>query len=85
MYFSIDYKFVFAYEASLSFRWVGGSSNPLRGSSMSGSRLREGGDIYSPRGQSTAGGAGSQQRCYGSQQFQGGEYASQPSRGCQQF
>ena len=42
MYFSIDYKFVFVYEASLSSREVGGSSNPLRGPSMSGSRLCEG-------------------------------------------
>ena len=54
MYFSIDYKFVFVYEASLSSREVGGGSNPLREPSMSGSRLREGGDIYSPEGQSIA-------------------------------
>ena len=59
MYFSIDYKFIFIYEASLSSREVGGGSNPLRGPSISGSRLREGGDIYYPIGQSTAGGAGS--------------------------
>ena len=67
MYFLIDYKFVFVYEASLSSREVGGGSNPLRGPSMSGSRLREGGDTYSPEGQSTAGGAGSQQGNSGSQ------------------
>ena len=35
MYFSIDYKFIFVYEASLSSREVGGGSNPLRGPSMS--------------------------------------------------
>ena len=34
------------------------------GRGMSGSRLREGGDIYSPEGQSTA--AGSQQGHFGS-------------------
>ena len=61
MYFSIDYKFVSIYEASLSSREVGGGSNLLRGPSISGSRLGEGGDIYSPGGQSTVGGAGSQQ------------------------
>ena len=59
MYFSIYYKFVFVYEASLSSQEVGGGSNPLRGPSMSGSRLREGGYIYSPGGQSIAGGVGS--------------------------
>ena len=85
MYFSIDYKFVFVYEASQSSREVGGGSNPLRGPSMSGSRLHEGGDIYSPQGQSTTGGAGSQQGHSGSQQFQGGEDANQPHRGCHQF
>ena len=58
MYFSIDYKFVFVYETSLSSREVGGGSNPLRGPSMSGSRFHEIGDIYSPGGQSMAGGAG---------------------------
>ena len=78
MYFSIDYKFVFVYEASLSSREVGGGSNPLRGPSISGNRLREGGDIYSPGGQSTTGGAGSRHGCSGSQQFQGGKDASQP-------
>ena len=78
MYFSIDYKFVFVYEASLSSREVGGGSNPLIGPSMSGSKLREGGDIYSPRGQSTVGGTGSQQGHSRSQQFQGGEDANQP-------
>ena len=67
MYFSIDYKFVFVYEASLSSREVGGGSNPLRGPSISGSRLRKGGDIYSLGGQSTTGGASSQQGCSGSQ------------------
>ena len=60
MYFSIDYKFVFFYEASLSSREVGGGSNPLTGQSLSASKLREGGDIYSPRGQSMDGGVGSQ-------------------------
>ena len=85
MYFSIDYKFVFVYEASLSSREVGGGSNPLRGPLISGSRLHEGGDIYSPRGQSMIGGVGSQQGRSGSQQFQGGEDASQPRRGCHQF
>jgi len=59
MYFSIDYKFVFFYEDSLSSREVGGGSNPLRGPSISASRLHEGGDIYSPRGQSTDGRVGS--------------------------
>ena len=85
MYFSIDYKFVFVYEASLSSREVGGGSNPLRGPSISGSRLREGGDIYSPEGQSMASGAGSQQGRSGSQQFQGVEDASQPRRDYHQF
>ena len=61
MYFSIDYQFVFVYEASQSSREVGGGSNPLRGPPMSGSRSREGGDIYSPGGQSMDGGAGFQQ------------------------
>ena len=60
MYFSIDYKFVFVYEASLSSQEVGGGSNPLRWPSISASRLHEGGDIYSPGCQWTAGGAGSQ-------------------------
>ena len=64
MYFSIDYKFVFFYEASLSSREVGGGSNPIRGPSMSGSRLCEGGDIYSPESQSTT--IGSQQGHFGS-------------------
>ena len=45
MYFSIDYKFIFVYEASISSREVGGGSNPLREPSISGSRLREGSDI----------------------------------------
>ena len=85
MYFSIDYKFVFVYEASFSSREVGGGSNPLRGPSISGSRLREGGDIYSPGGQSMASGVGSQYGRSGSQQFQGGEDANQPRRGCHQF
>ena len=67
MYFSIDYKFVFVYEDSLSSREVDGGSNPLRGPSISGSRLREGGDIYSPRGQSTTGVSISQQGRCGSQ------------------
>ena len=48
MYFSIDYKFIFVYESSLSSREVGGGSNPLRGPSISVSKLHEGGDIYSP-------------------------------------
>ena len=60
MYFSIDYKFIFVYEASLSSQEVGGGSNPLRGPSISASKLREGGDISSPRGQSTNGRVGSQ-------------------------
>ena len=76
MYFSIDYKFVFVYEASLSSQEVGGGSNPLRGPSISASKFREGGDIYSPRGQSMVGGAGSQEGCSGSQQFQCGEDVS---------
>ena len=59
MCFSIDYKFVFVYEASLSSQEVGGGSNPLRGPSISGSTLHEGSDIYSPGGQSTNGGVGS--------------------------
>ena len=66
MHFSIDYKFLFVYEASPSSREVGGGSNPFRGPSMSGSRLREGGDIYYPGGQSTASGGGSQQGRSGS-------------------
>ena len=52
MYFLIDYKFVFVYKASLLSREVGGGSNPLRGPSISASRLCEGGDTYSPEGQS---------------------------------
>ena len=71
MFFSIDYKFVFVYEVSLSSREVGGGSNPLRGPSMSGSRLHEGGDIYSPGGQSTVSGAGFQQGHSGSSSQQG--------------
>ena len=85
MYFSIDYKFVFVYESSLSSREVGGGSNPLRGPSISASRFCEGGDIFSPRGQSTTGGVGSQQGRSSSQQFQGGQDTSQPHRGCHQF
>ena len=85
MYFSIDYKFVFVYKASLPSREVGGGSNPLRGPSMSGSKLHESGDIYSPGGQSTACGAGSQQGRFGSQQFQGGEDANKPRLGFHQF
>ena len=69
MYFSIDYKFVFVFEASPSSREVGGGSNPPRWLSMSGIRLREGGDIYSPEGQSMA--AGSQQGHFGSGSQQG--------------
>ena len=69
MYFSIDYKFVFVYEASLSSREVDGGSNPLSGPSISASRLREGGDIYSPGGQSTDGDIGSHHGHSGSQQF----------------
>ena len=94
MYFSIDYKFVFVYEASPLSREVGGSSNRPRGTSMSGSRLCEGGDIYSPKGQSTA--AGSQQGHFGSGSQQGrsgsgsqhghvGEDANQQCQGCHQF
>ena len=67
MYFSIDYKFIFVYETFLSSREVGGGSTPLRGPSMSANRLHEGGDIYSLGGQSTVGGAGSQQGHSGSQ------------------
>ena len=85
MCFSIDYKFVFVSEAFLSSREVGGGSNPLRGPSITASKLHEGGDIYPPEGQSMAGGVGSQQGHSGSQQFQGGEDASQPRRGCRQF
>ena len=60
MYFLIYYKFLFVYEASPSSQEVVGGSNPLRGPSISASRLCEGGDIYSPRGQSTDGRVGSQ-------------------------
>ena len=61
---------------------------------MSGSRLCEGGDIYSPEGQSTATGSqqdhfgfGSQQRHSGSSYQQGhvGEDANQQHQGCHQF
>ena len=72
MYFSIDYKFIFVYEASLSSREVGGGSNTLRGPSISASILREGGDIYSPRDPSMDGRVGSQQGCSGSQPHRGG-------------
>ena len=85
MYFSIDYKFIFFYEASLLSGEVGGGSNPLGGQSLSGSMLREGGDIYSPKGQSTDGHVGSQQGQSGSQQSQGGQDASQPHQGGHQF
>ena len=60
MYFSIDYKLIFVYEASLLSQEVGGGSNPLRGPSISASRLHEGGDIYSPRGKSMDGHVGYQ-------------------------
>ena len=85
MYFWIDYKFIFLYEASLSSREVGGGSNPLWGPSISASKLREGGDIYSPRGQSKDGHVSSQQVRSGSQQSQGGQDVSQPHRGGHQF
>ena len=64
------------------------------GRGMSGSRLREGGDIYSPEGQSTAAGSkqghfgsGSQQgrSRSGSQQGHVGEDANQQRQGCHQF
>ena len=64
------------------------------GQGMSGSRLREGGDIYSPEGQSmTVGsqqghcGSGSQQRHSGSGSQQGhvGEDFNQQHQGCHQF
>ena len=53
MYIGIYYKFIFFYEASLSSWEVGSGSNPLRGPSISASRLCEGGDIYFPGGQLT--------------------------------
>ena len=81
MDFSIDYRFILVYEASLSSREVGGGSNPLTGPSISASRLHGCGDIYSPRGQSTDGRVGSQQGHSSSQQYQGGQDASQPHRG----
>ena len=64
------------------------------GRGMSGSRLQEGGDIYSPEGQSTAAssqqghcGCGSQQRHsrVGSQQGHVGEDVNQQHQGCHQF
>ena len=61
MYFWIDYKFIFVYEASLSSHEVGGGSDSLRGPSISVGGLHEGGDMYFPRGQSTDGRVGSQQ------------------------
>ena len=64
------------------------------GRGMSGSRLREGGDIYSPEGQSTAAGSqqghcgsGSQQHHsgVGSQQGHVGDDVNQQHQGCHQF
>ena len=60
MYFSIDYKFVFFYEASPSSLEVGGGTHSLGGPSIGVGELCEGGDMYSPRGQSTDGHVGSQ-------------------------
>ena len=60
MYFWIDYKFIFIYEASLLSCEVGGGSDSLKGPSISVGGLREGGDMYSPRDQSTDGRVGSQ-------------------------
>ena len=85
MYFSIDYKFIFFYKASLSSREVGGGSNPLRGPSISVVRLHESGDIYSPRGESTDGCVGSKQGHSRSQKSKDGKDASQPHRGGHQF
>ena len=64
------------------------------GRGMSGSKLWEGGDIYSPEGQSMAAGSqeghygsGSQQRHSGSgsQQRHVGEDVNQQHQGCHQF
>ena len=64
------------------------------GRGMSGSRLWEGGDIYSSEGQSTAAssqqgdcGSGSQQRHSGASSQQGhvGEDVNQQHQGCHQF
>ena len=81
VHFWIDYKFIFVYESSLSSREVGGGSDSLRGPSISAGRLREGGDLYSLRGQSMdghvysppiGGHIGSQYGRSSSQQSQGG-------------
>ena len=85
MYFSIDYKFVFFYEASLSSREIGGGLNPPRGPSMSGSRLHERGDIYSPEGQSMVFGSQQGPSGSGSQQGHVGEDANQQRQGCHKF
>ena len=64
---------------------VGGGSDSLRGPTISAGGLHEGGDMYSPRGQSMDGSVssqligghvGSQQGRSGSQQSQGGQDAS---------
>ena len=59
MYFLIDYKFIFCYEASLSSREVGGDTHSLGGPSIGGGQLREGGDMHFPGGQSMDGRVGS--------------------------
>ena len=78
MYFWINYKFIFFYDASLSSREVGGGSHSLGGPSISVGGLHEGGDMYSPKIQSTDGRVGSQPigGRSGSQQSQGGQDAS---------
>ena len=60
MYFWIDYKFIFFYEASLSSREVGGGTHSLGGPSIGGGQFHEGGDMNSPKGQSSNGNVGSQ-------------------------
>ena len=64
-----------SYEASLSSREVGGGTHSLGGPSIGVGELHEGGDMYSPRGQSTDGHVGSQPI--------GGRYSSQLSQGGQ--
>ena len=78
MYFWIDYKFKFLYEASLSSRKVGGGTHSPRGPSIGGGQLCEGGDMHSPIGQSMDGHVGSQP-IGGRSGFQQGRFGSQQS------
>ena len=55
MYFWIDYKFIFFYEASLSSHEGGGGTHSPSGQSIGGGQLCEGGGTHSPGGQSIGG------------------------------